>query len=476
MIDNKESTGESITHIAGTFLIDAAGSFLNGAGLGSGEDRNYTIVKTFYDGQSSEGHLYKVPFVSSQSWRRWLRDTLIEETNWSPSRIRALHNNARGNTDKTGGEFNPIEFPEDDIFGYMRAKKGSGKIEEVEENNEGEEEGEDEESLKEKEGTRIRGIFRTSPFSSSILVGLRKDGWEGRDQAYVHLLEGSAQPYKTQFMNTPLQGIFCLNYGRLGVFCNVGDKVELDVDDPAVKKCLDNKMVTLLKEQSQHEEYYSLEKTTVPEKDKKSGKMKQKEVFKQTKKHGEVYEIANAKERRKERASAVIKALAVLRGGAKQAAFGTDVSPKVLVMAGLTCGNPIFNSLFEDKHQVDKPSNSSNRGSNRGRTVILNIEALKEITTDYRDRIKTPVFIGIRTGYLQNEDEVRKLDSTKVDGIKFIVTTPITAARKMSDCLNADQSNEEQDIKNENSTDAIEQGNEKIESSSGDDVRVESDA
>jgi hypothetical protein len=41
MID-KESISESITHIAGTFLIDAAGSFLNGAGLGSGEDRNYT--------------------------------------------------------------------------------------------------------------------------------------------------------------------------------------------------------------------------------------------------------------------------------------------------------------------------------------------------------------------------------------------------------------------------------------------------
>jgi hypothetical protein len=44
MID-KESISESITHIAGTFLIDAAGSFLNGAGLGSGEDRSYTHKK-----------------------------------------------------------------------------------------------------------------------------------------------------------------------------------------------------------------------------------------------------------------------------------------------------------------------------------------------------------------------------------------------------------------------------------------------
>ena len=47
--------------------------------------------------------------------------------------MRALHNNAAGHTDKSGGAFDPIEFPEDDIFGYMRAKKGSGKIEEEEE-------------------------------------------------------------------------------------------------------------------------------------------------------------------------------------------------------------------------------------------------------------------------------------------------------------------------------------------------------
>ena len=433
MPDNKKSISDNIGYITGTFLIDASGSFLNGAGLGVGEDRNYTVVKQFSDGVSDKGRPYTVPFISSQAWRRWLRNTLIEETNWRASKIRALHNNKDGNTDKSGGEFNPIEFPEDDIFGYMRAKKGSGKIE-VEEIDEEEEGRGEEESMKEKGGTRIKGIFRTSPFSSSILVGLRKDGWEGKDQAYVHLLEGSAQPYKIQFMNTPLQGIFCLNYNRLGVFSNVGDKVELDED--TVKQFLDNKMISLLERRSQQAEYYSLEKKTitVQEKDKKSGKKvpKQKEVQVPTKKYGEVYEIANAKEQRAVRASALIKALAVLRGGAKQAAFGTDVSPKVLILAGLTCGNPIFNSLFEDK----------NNSRARGKSVILNTEALKEITTDYNDRIKTPVFIGIRTGYIQNENEVRELDSTMIGEIEFKVTTPINSARMMTDCLNGEQSNE----------------------------------
>jgi CRISPR-associated protein Cst2 len=312
---------------------------------------------------------------------------------------------------------------------------------------------------KEKEGTNIRGVFRTSPLSTSILVGLRKDGWEGRDQAYVHLIEGSSQPYKTQFMNTPLQGIFCLNYGRLGVFENIGDKIELDND--TIKQFLADKKIHLLEEESKKAEYFVLEKSTVnvqgKERDKKTGKIiKQKEVFKQKKQHGQVYEIANAAETRKERASQLIKALAVLRGGSKQAAFATDVSPKVLILAGLTCGNPIFNNLFEDKikskdnsdsskeaeeerEKEDKDKNKNNNFSNRGKTVIINIEALKEIVTDYKDRICTPVFIGIRTGYIQNEDEVRSLESNTnnndIDGIRFVVTTPISAAQQMAQAL-----------------------------------------
>jgi hypothetical protein len=32
-----------ITHITGTFLIDAAGAFLNGHGLGTQEDKNFMI-------------------------------------------------------------------------------------------------------------------------------------------------------------------------------------------------------------------------------------------------------------------------------------------------------------------------------------------------------------------------------------------------------------------------------------------------
>jgi CRISPR-associated protein Cst2 len=150
------------------------------------------------------------------------------------------------------------------------------------------------------------------------------------------------------------------------------------------------------------------------------GKKEKKEIFKQVREYGKMYEIADAKEKRKERASALINALAVLRGGAKQAAFGTDVSPKVLILAGLTCGNPIFNTIFED----------DSTAKNRGKSVTINVAALKEIVNDYKDRICTPVFIGIRSGFIKNESEVRNLAH---EG--FVVTTPIDAASKMAASL-----------------------------------------
>ena len=67
------SPTKDITHVAGTFLVEAPASFLNGAGLGEGENRNVTVPKTFRDGSN------RVPYVSSQAWKRWLRNTLIED-------------------------------------------------------------------------------------------------------------------------------------------------------------------------------------------------------------------------------------------------------------------------------------------------------------------------------------------------------------------------------------------------------------
>ena len=77
------------------------------------------------------------------------------------------------------------------------------------------------------------------------------------------------------------------------------------------------------------------------------------------------------------------------RGGAKQTQFGTDVSPKAIVAAGLNCGNLIFNDLFVE----------------RDGQPTIKLGALKQTIDDYRDRLATPVFIGVREGYLHPESE-----------------------------------------------------------------------
>lgn len=453
--------GKNITHVAGTFLIEADAAFLNGAGLGEGEDRNVTIPKTFSDGRN------KVPYVSAQAWKRWLRNTLIEETGWPSSDLKAIGWNPKGNVNKIAAELNPVELAEDDIFGYMRAAAGQGKRA-SEEREETEEDVEEEVDGKE----RTKSVMRASPFMASLLVSLRSTGWKGEDEGFVHLTKYDPQalaeaeierflsvasskqpdkkksvwdrlrefdndfskevrseidksgldrlrnllsekakekgkevkfienpnsplPYTTRFYNTHLQGIFCLDYSRLGVYWNLGDRVELE-QEKARRLLQEGKVEDITNSES----YRALTD---------NGKI------------GKVYRITDkVTPAPRERAAALFNALSVLRGGAKQAQFGTDVSPKVLILAGLTCGNPIFNHLFKDGQEGPE----------------FKVLTFKEVLKDYADRIVTPVFIGVRSGYLQNESDVKALggilEGTKVE---VQVVTPIQAAQKIGEYL-----------------------------------------
>lgn len=324
-----------LNNIAGALLIDATATFLNGAGLGLGEDKNVTIPKTYRE--KVNNRMEEVPYVSAQSWRRWLRDTTNEENNWNPSELRAIGDgSAKGSTNKIATELNPIEFPEDDIFGYMKA--GSKNEESVQ---------------------------RTSPFKSSILRGIKNMRAINTDEAFVHLKEGTPLPYSTKFYSTHLEGFFNLEYYRLGVYDNLGSKQEL------ASELLDT-----------HSD--KLSKTDL------AGKFSR-------------YELKNAEENRKRNAAGLLKGLAFLRGGAKQAAFGSDVSPKVLILAGLESANPIFNNLF----------------IGTGERPILSVSVLQQLASDYKEKLATPIYIGIRAGYLENEDEVKGM------GDGFIIGSPI---------------------------------------------------
>lgn len=333
----------NLKNISGALLIDASAAFLNGAGLGVGEDKNKVIPKTFKE--KVNNRFEEVPYVSAQSWRRWLRDTTNEENSWNPSELRAIGDGSeKGSTNKIATELNPIDFPEDDLFGYMKSGK---KAEE--------------------------SIQRTSPFKSSILKGIRNMRALNVDEAFVHLKEGTPLPYSTRFYSTHLEGFFNLEYYRLGVYDNLGSHQELSTELIDKNKELFN--VT--------------------------------EISHGTKKFPK-YIRKDAQQVRNVNAAGLLKGLAYLRGGAKLAAFGADVSPKVLILAGMESANPVFNNLF----------------IGTGEKPILNIDAIKEIAKDYETKLATPIYIGIRTGYLQNESEIKELK------VGFVVDSPVGIVSK----------------------------------------------
>ena len=403
-------SNEKLTHIVGTFLIQAEGAFLNGAGTEPYGQGDITIPKTFMT--LREGRQSPVPYVSSQSWKRWLRDTFQEENPEEPKlQILTTDVNKQNNTNKVGADVDPVKFTEADIFGFMKAEKGQGKPKEVvEDEDEDNPEEKSEEESKTKGREKVKPAIRTSPFQSSILVSLRKIGWEGIDKGFVHPKGLSPElekknpdanptslPYNTKFYNTQLQGIFGLAYSRLGVFRNEGDRIE--IDQSLIKSYLNSKEI------EQHPDFPNRK----------------------------IYRIKNNP--RKDRATKILKALAVMRGGAKQAQFGVPVHPQLLVLAGLTSGNLIFNNIFEDSANGPK----------------IKIETLEEVLKDYTPRLASNIYIGIRTGYLSSENEKMlrewailkddqgqnkprqfKNGNDKANSWNVVICTPIEAAEKMS--------------------------------------------
>lgn len=331
-----------LNNITGALAIDATGAFLNGAGLGTGEDKNNVLPKTFWEKVNHKK--VKVPYVSAQSWRRWLRDTANEENGWQPSELKAISTSTKGSTNKVATELNPIMFPEDDLFGYMKSG-GSGE----------------------------ESVQRTSPFRTSILKGVRNSYTLSTDNAFVFPKNGSPLPYSTEFYSAFLEGFFNLEYYRLGVYSNYSSKVELSKE--------------LLEEYSD-----KLDESDLPDKAKR-------------------YELKNAEENRKANAKGLLKGLAFLRGGAKQAAFGADVSPKVLILAGMESANPVFNNIFESENGQLK----------------IKVEVLKQIREDYATKLATPIYIGVRKGFVINEEEVYQI------GEGFVVDSPVKIVEQFAE-------------------------------------------
>lgn len=108
--------------LTSSFLLDIPLSALNSSGLDDGSADNETRVKRFY----YNGEYY--PYISGQAWRKWWRDTLQNRFGWelSPFYLGGDVRSEGGSKGQYGyTEADPIRYPDDDLFGYMRVDKDS---------------------------------------------------------------------------------------------------------------------------------------------------------------------------------------------------------------------------------------------------------------------------------------------------------------------------------------------------------------
>jgi hypothetical protein len=61
--------------------------------------------------------------------------------------------------------------------------------------------------------------------------------------------------------------------------------------------------------------------------------------------------------------------------------------------------------------------------------LVFKTETFKEVLEDYKDRITGKVYIGIRKGYISNEEEIYSLAKDKKYEDRVVVTTPMAAVK-----------------------------------------------
>jgi CRISPR-associated protein Cst2 len=169
--------------VIGFVLIDAPHSALNNAGIEPGTKAdNKVVVKVIRRGR----HAY--PYVSAQAWRYWWRRMLKEKYAWLLSEITYIKK-AGGKGNQVFTASNPFKYPDDDIFGYMRALKTDEK------------------------GT----LTRLSPLKCSPLISVVTQE-PVSDYGVMARQENDPVPYEHEFYSTTLKGIFSLDLSRVGIF------------------------------------------------------------------------------------------------------------------------------------------------------------------------------------------------------------------------------------------------------------------
>lgn len=264
----------------GLMLIDAPASALNNLGSIPGARTDNTVgVKMIRSKQGA------YPYVSAQSFRYWLRTTLdAGEFDWIPAPIYREEKVAY--TDA-----NPIEYWDDDLFGYMRAPSKRISAREKREA--------DESRANETETTDT--VTRVSPFRVSTLVSIAPTGVVD-DFGTMSRHDGDPVPHEHQFYRATLKGLLSLDLHAVGTFSYRQKTGFRNLDEVRIELAKDQNLEHLEDEKSYRLPY----------------------------------------DARIQRISALLDGIAHLEGGAKQTLHYTDVSPALVIWAVTNGGNHIF--------------------------------------------------------------------------------------------------------------------------------------
>ena len=281
----------------GLILIDVDAAALNNAG--KNDKSNFdNAVKTKTIFKNGNSYVY----VSGQAWRNWWRMSLQKNQEWSLSPVTREDKIAFTNAD-------PIKYPDDDIFGYMRAAtenvtdaKGKVKKENI-------------------------TVTRVSPLKNSVLVSASAvrpvENWSSMARQ-----EGDSVPYAKQEYSAVMKGMFCLDLDMVGTFSNYN------------KTGFKNLSAKL------KDEALSVEGTTEID---------------------DPY-VANEKlirlplATRIQRATDTIKALKNISGGAMQTNNMADVTPKFIILATTKTGNHPFSHVVKSTGDRDETAELNIKG------------------------------------------------------------------------------------------------------------------
>ena len=347
----------------GFVLIDVDVVALNNAGKNK-QSNNDNAIATKSIRKNGRSYVY----VSGQAWRYWWREALQKNQGWELSPIIRESKIAFTNAD-------PLRYPDDDVFGYMRAAKD----EELDENGE---------PVKDKKGnikmTNVT-VTRVSPLKNSAIISAAsvrpEENWSSMSRQ-----QGDAVPYEKQEYCAIMKGMFSLDLSMVGTFSNY--------DRTGYK----NLSITLLEEAI------------------KDGAEEIDDPFVFDAKGNPKKMIRLVKDVRQKRANDTIQALKTISGGAMQTNNMGDVTPKFIILATTATGNHPFSHVVGSKGQRDEE-------------VVFNFEGLVEVLKDYKDTFDGDVFIGRRSGFM---DEIAS-DLKSLEGMKDIPTVKVLSVNEAID-------------------------------------------